>query len=42
MEKELVFRVVMVDKQHGAGEEAAASAQKEVHYTGDEVSAVIN
>ena len=42
MERELVFRVVMVDKQHGAGEAASASTQKEVHYTGDEVSAVIN
>ncbi len=42
MEKELVFRVVMVDKQHGTGEAVAGSAQKEVHYVGDEASAVIN
>ncbi len=42
MERELVFRVVIVDKQHGVGEAVAGSAQKEVHYTGDEVIAVIN
>jgi alpha-D-xyloside xylohydrolase len=42
MEKELLFRVVMVDAHHGAGQAVADSAQKEVRYTGEEVSVPLN
>ncbi len=41
MEKELVFRVVMVGPHHGIGRGIADSAEKEVRYTGDRVSVTI-
>ena len=38
MEKDITFRVVLVDPKHGAGEQTSAIIDKEVHYTGNHIS----
>jgi alpha-D-xyloside xylohydrolase len=38
MEKEIVFRIVLVDQKHGVGQQASAIADKEVHYTGNQIT----